>query len=520
MSRQSILFQDVWFAYDTAASQILAGFSVHFPHGWTGIAGANGSGKSTVLKLAAGELTPQRGQINSPGHTVYCPQRTDDPPGNFNNFINQPDKEAYKIKGRLGIQDDWPDRWATLSHGERKRAQIAAALWLQPQVLAVDEPLNHLDQEARDMVAGALRSYSGIGLLVSHDRELLDALCQQCLFLEPPEAIMRPGNYSKGRDQAQREEAYRHEQRTQAKRTLSKLKRETSRRRNAASQADKKRSKRGMAAKDHDARSKIDLARVTGKDGSAGKQLRQLDGQLRQAQDKLNRVKVKKEYEMGIWLSGSQARCDTLFTLAAGSLPLGEEGRLVFPDLAMRPGDRIALTGANGSGKSTLIRYIMESMDRSRIRTVYLPQEVDIAGSKQLIDEVRTLSDQTRGRLMQIVSRLGSRPHRLLESTEPSPGEVRKILLAMGIAREPNLIVMDEPTNHMDLPSIECLENALSDCPCGLLLVSHDRRFLDRLTRSRWHIIKKGQTDFELSGPHAGTPTEGVRSSFQAYENV
>jgi ATPase subunit of ABC transporter with duplicated ATPase domains len=295
------------------------------------------------------------------------------------------------------------------------------------------------------------------------------------------------------------EEAYHHEQRTLAKRALGKLKRETSRRRNAASQADKKRSKRGLAVKDHDARAKIDLARVTGKDAAAGKLLRQLDGQLKHAREKLDQIMVKKEYEMGIWLPGSQARCDTLFTLDAGSLPLGEEGRLLFPDLAMRPGDRIALTGPNGSGKSTLVRYIMKSVNTSRIRVTYVPQEVDIADSTQLIHRVRGLSNEKKGHMMQIVSRLGSRPHRLLESTEPSPGEVRKILLALGIAHEPNLIVMDEPTNHMDLPSIECLENALSDCPCGLLLVSHDRRFLDSLTRTRWHIINKGEREKALT---------------------
>jgi macrolide transport system ATP-binding/permease protein len=104
-SHRSVLFQDVWFAYDTAASRILAGFSAHFPRGWTGIVGANGSGKSTILKLAAGELSSQQGQINIPGYAIYCPQRTDDPPEMLGNFIKQPDKEAYKIKGRLGIEE-------------------------------------------------------------------------------------------------------------------------------------------------------------------------------------------------------------------------------------------------------------------------------------------------------------------------------------------------------------------------------------------------------------------------------
>ena len=93
---------------------------------------------------------------------------------------------------------------------------------------------------------------------------------------------------------------------------------------------------------------------------------------------------------------------------------------------------------------------------------------------------------------MTLISRLGSRPGRLLASTTPSPGEIRKILLARGVERGPHLIVMDEPTNHLDLPSIECLENALAEAPCALLLVSHDERFLARLTTVRWTLVQDG----------------------------
>ena len=162
----------------------------------------------------------------------------------------------------------------------------------------------------------------------------------------------------------------------------------------------------------------------------------------------------------------------------------------------MRPDDRIALTGPNGAGKSTLIRRIVASLDLPAERLTYVPQEIGLDASARIMESARALPRDKLGFMMTVVSRLGSRPHRLLESLEPSPGEMRKLLLAMGVAREPHLIIMDEPTNHMDLPSIQCLEDALSDCPCGLLLVSHDVRFLQKLTTRLWDISRvAGETE-------------------------
>jgi len=398
------------------------------------------------------------------------------------------------------VRDDWIDRWDTLSHGERKRAQIAVALWQNPQVLAVDEPTNHLDVDAQDMLFNALRAFQGIGVIVSHDRKLLDELCYQCLFVEPPDAILRPGNYTQGLQLAQKEVMYAVRQRQQARHDLSRIKREAGKRREAASKADSQRSKRGITRKDHDAKAKIDQARLSGKDGAAGKRLNQLTGRLSQAQAKLEKIKVKKQYALGIWVSGGISKRNTLFNLPAGSLCLGGDRWLHFPDLPMQPVDRVALTGPNGSGKSTLIRHIMDQLNIGKERIIYLPQEIDIHASQKIMDRARDLPNEKLGRMMTVVSRLGSRPHRLLDRVEPSPGEIRKILLATGIANVPHLIVMDEPTNPLDLPSIECLEQALTDCPCGMLLVSHDRLFLDTWTSETWHIseVKRKKGNFVL----------------------
>ncbi|GAB6906470.1 ABC transporter related [Desulfosarcina cetonica] len=489
----SIVFQDVSFSYDKAAHPLFNHLSLHLTKGWTGIVGANGVGKSTILKLATGELKPLTGHIAVPEFAIYCPQRTDTVPDHLHALVHAMDGSAFEIKGRLGVEDDWADRWATLSHGERKRAQIAVALWQEPQVLAVDEPTNHLDIDARNKLFTTLTAFQGVGILVCHDREFLDELCHQCLFVEPPNTILRPGNYTQGLQQSEKEEIYAVKQRQLARLELSRIKREATKRRDAASKADIKRSKRRISRKDHDAKGKIDQARVTGKDGIAGKQLNQLSGRLSQAQVKLQNTKVKKKYAMGIWVSGEKSKRNTLFSLNAGSLSLGRGRWLHFPDLQIKPDDRVALTGPNGSGKSTMIDHVMRSLNIGKDRIIYMPQEIDIQESQDIMVKARMLPNERLGQMMTVVSRLGSRPHRLLESIEPSPGEIRKILLATGIANIPHLIVMDEPTNHLDLPSIECLEHALTDCPCGLLLASHDQRFLDVLARQRWHISEDGR---------------------------
>lgn len=258
-------------------------------------------------------------------------------------------------------------------------------------------------------------------------------------------------------------------------------------------------SKRNLARKDSDAREKIDRALVSGKDGVHGKLLKQMQGRLRQEEQRLGRIKVKKEHRMNFWFPGSYASRDTLLHLPPGELFLGLDRKLIYPELVMRPTDRISLIGPNGGRKSTMVRFIVDSLDFSEEKVVYLPQEVELHHAQRILEQARNLSRSELGHMMTVISGLGSRPERLLESHEPSPGETRKLLLAMGVVRRPYLIIMDEPTNHLDLPSIELLEKALGDCPCGLLLVSHDKRFLRATTCRRWEILHRKKEEMFIS---------------------
>jgi len=504
MPAPRVILQNVTFRYEGASHPLFDRLEAHLPSGWTGIVGVNGCGKTTLLRLATGGILPQTGRVIGSGDALYCEQRTDLVPRMLGLLLASTEGRAKELRGRLAVEDDWETRWDTLSHGERKRAQIAAALWKQPSVLAVDEPTNHLDAEAQGMLTDALDRFQGVGLLVSHDRNLLDRLCSQCLFVDPPECTVRPGGVTAGMAQAATEGEAARREKAQAGRSLRRLEREAAKRRDSAAQQQRKRSKRGLG-NDNDARHKRNLARITGRDGTGGRLLRQLDGRLDQARKRRDATRVKKAYELGIWIPGERSRRDLLFRLPGRDLDLGGGRRLRHTELSMVPDDRVALCGPNGTGKSTLVRSLVCALNVPEDRLTYVPQEIDAPSARAVLDEARSLPGDRLGCMMTAVSRLGSRPERLLESENPSPGEVRKLMLATGIARMPHLIVMDEPTNHLDLQSIQCLEAALDGCPCGLLLVSHDQRFLDSLTRRRWCIARDSGAEglFALSEDYA-----------------
>lgn len=488
----SLIFQRISFAYDGAAAPLFEDITAHFPRGWTGIIGSNGSGKTTLLRLAMGHLQPSSGIVKNAGQIAFCPQRTDMPPTDLRRMLDSTDPAACELRGKLRLEDDMIDRWQRLSHGERKRAQIAVALWRQPDVMLVDEPTNHIDFDARRLLTQALAEFRGIGLLVSHDRELLDCLCTQCLFLDPPGAVMRPGGYTQGSAEAVREEDSLRLQRQKAEQEMERLGRTALQRQANAAKANRRNSKRGLARKDSDGRAKLDLVRVSGKDGQAGRLAKQLGGRLTQAQKRVSSIEVKKRYSMHFWLEGSISPRRRIFSIAEEAVDLDTRRHLAIPPLAMSRQDRIAITGANGLGKTTLVRHILARLDLAQKSLVYLPQEIDLSRTREIMAEVQSLSNERLGQVMTVVSALGSRPDHLLSNLEASPGELRKVLLALGVIHRPHLIVMDEPTNHLDLPAIQCLENALQKCPCGLLLVSHDINFLARITSTRWHLEQKG----------------------------
>jgi ATPase subunit of ABC transporter with duplicated ATPase domains len=483
---------NIGYCYPQAEEPILRGVTTTFPVGWTGVVGDNGCGKTTLAKIACRLIMPDEGSVGPDLVSAYCAQDATYAPTNLEDFALAYDRLSTRLRQVLGLEDDWPWRYESLSGGQQKRLQVACALWSEPDVLVMDEPTNHVDANTREQVFRALRDFGGIGILISHDRTLLDGLCVQCLFVANGGALMRPGGYTQAAQQAAVERESSLRIREDVRREKRRIEHEAQRRRETASRKEGKKSLAGIDRRDSDARRKKRVAIVSGTDGIAARQAGVMEARLARVSERLDSLHVEKRYGGDVWLDATPSRRPVLARLGACSLALGENA-LAVPPLHIGRSDHVGLVGDNGCGKTTLVKHIIEQVPDG-VRVLYVPQEPSDAQQREAAARLRDLGSAERGRVLSIVAQLNSEPKRLLEGDATSPGEMRKLMLALGILDRPELIVMDEPTNHLDLGSIEALQRMLAEFPGALLLVSHDAVLLGASTHTTWRIEQNSLT--------------------------
>jgi len=334
MMKDFIYIDHLRFTYPKCTEPLFENISFELNQGWTAIVGPNGSGKTTLLKLISGMLQPDSGTLQLPGPGYYAEQRTDLMPRGFPDLFESPRKSVFRLRASLGIEDDWQEKWDKLSHGERKRAQIAAALFAEPLILAIDEPSNHLDTRGRTILLDALQLYKGIGILVSHDRELMDILCQDTIFLDPPEIDVRRCAYSVAVRERERDNKSRETEHELARKEVKKLKDKVIRQREKTSKTSKLRSKRHIRTKDHDAKAKKDLGRLTGKDAIEGRIYKRFETKLERAKGYQDSIEFRKSFPLGIKFQEEEAGRSPLCpcpgrhaALSASSLVPGDSDR-------------------------------------------------------------------------------------------------------------------------------------------------------------------------------------------------
>lgn len=488
----ALVFRGVAFAHDDA-HPLFHDLTLRLDPGVYGVVGENGCGKTTLLRLASGELSPDRGAVSVEPRgalVVVCPQTVDDLGEDVRAFAEDMHGEALALRDVLGLDAEMVHRWDTLSPGERRRFQLAAALHRRPDVLLCDEPTNHLDRDARGRMTRALGSFRGVALVVSHDRALLDEMSTGTLRVHHGRVTAYDLPYSRARAAWESEARARETERIEKKEALSEARGRLREAESRRAGADRMRIA-GRRMKDrHDSDAKDGLANF--RVASAEKRLGRLVGarktEVARAADAIPAFEGTRQLGRSVFVGYEPPQRAQLLCLGGADVVAGATPILRAARVTVGPHARVHIAGPNGAGKSTLVRALVEASTLPAGRLLYLPQEMTRDEANRLLEDVRALPPEDRGRTLSLVAALGVDPDRLLASRAPSPGEARKLAMALGLGLRAWIAVLDEPTNHLDLPSIERLEAALAAFPGALVVVSHDDRFAARLTNERWSL--------------------------------
>ena len=459
-----------------------------------GLVGPNGSGKSTLLKILAGAEEPDSGaRIVRKGVRVgYVPQDPVFAPGKtveevvldaLRDEVRLDEHEKYArvalVLGKAGFSDR-DARSETLSGGWRKRLAIAQQLAREPDILLLDEPTNHLDVEAILWLEALLKSEPEAFVVVSHDRYFLENTATRMLELNrayPSGLLQSSGTYSdllERRDEVLRNEAAYQE-------TLANLVRR-----------EMEWLRRGPKARTTKAKARIDNAE-------------RLIDELSASRDRAQTFSAEIDF------TASQRKTKRLWSARGLSKRLGDKQIVSNLDVLLTPGSRLGILGPNGSGKTTLLRMIVGELEPDAgtieraegLRVVYFEQNrVSLDPTLTLKRALAPEGDSVvyQGRAVHVAGwakRFLFRPEQLETSVSRlSGGEKARIVLARLMLQPADLLVMDEPTNDLDIPTLDVLEESLLEFPGALVLVTHDRYLLDRVSTRVLALDGNGRAEY------------------------
>ncbi|MBV9884689.1 MAG: ATP-binding cassette domain-containing protein [Sphingomonadaceae bacterium] len=447
--------------------------------------GRNGAGKTTLLKCLAGQIETDEGRRTiQPGTKVVLLEQ-DPPVADFATLRDfalsgpaaPPAHQVAAIADRIGLDLDRPA--ATASGGERRRAAIARALAAEPDVLLLDEPTNHLDLAGIEWLEDWLGRYTGAFIVISHDRTFLKRLTRSSLWLD--RGTLRRAEVGYGGFEAWTEQVYAEEAR---------------------------------AAEKLDARLKLELHWL-----QRGVTARRRRNQGRLA--KLHEMRAARAAMLGpagtakLGLENDEVRTKMVIDAEHVTKLYGERAIVRDFTLRIQRGDRIGVVGANGTGKTTLLKLLTGELepDEGKIVRAKTLTGVMIDQQRKLLDpdknvrqvladggdwiEVRGHKKHVQGYLKEFLFEPG-----LVDAKigSLSGGERSRLLLAREFARRSNLLVLDEPTNDLDLETLDLLQEVIADYEGTVLIVSHDRDFLDRTVTITLGLDGSGKVDIVAGG--------------------
>ena len=478
-----------------------------------GLIGPNGSGKTTMLKILLGEDVPSEGSVNIARSTRigYVPQYVeggddelvmdwliaeyvalddelrkaeadmaaaspDDLDAAMEAYQVARDKydaadadhrpdEAQKVLDSLGLGDKQDQLIGTLSGGEKNVLSLARALLNEPDFLILDEPGNHLDFQGLAWLEEFLISFKGAVLIVSHNRHTLDRVATGILTLEDGKVSRYVGGYSDYRATRLRELL--------------------------AQQADYSANQKRLAQLEALVK-RLELTARAKPSKKAGRRLRSRRSQLARENEQAVEKPVSEVSAIGAEFVDGKTQANIVLQVRGYSKRFDDNSLLENVDMDLTSGERVAIIGPNGSGKTSMLKDIIEFGDWSNdvirigpsIRTGYAAQQQEVLdGNRTILEAMMSSEPESNETVAFALLRnfLFTREDLQKKVANLSGGERNRLQLAALMKLKPNFLILDEPTNHMDIPAREAIEDALYEYEGSILVVSHDRYFLDKI---------------------------------------
>lgn len=480
--------------------QLLDGCSLAIGDGEKiGLIGINGTGKSTLLKVMAGIDPPDSGIVTRAGgvRVAYLPQNPlfdgettvlqqvmkgvaiDEERAKDAKVIQQADEYQCKsILNQLGL-GDYDQKIAQLSGGQKRRVALACALAAEAEVLILDEPTNHIDSEMVDWLEGYLKRFQGALLMVTHDRYFLERVVNRIVELDHGKLYSYPANYSQYLElKAQREEM-----------ALA-----TERKRQSLYRKELAWIQRGARARSTKAQFRVDRFE-----------------QLKNSEYVPDQSKLE--------VSALSSRLGRKI-IEIDNISKAFDGKQLVRDFSynLLRGDRIGIIGPNGYGKTTLVRMICGLLEPDSgtivrgdtVKIGYFSQESFIGEefdpSVKAVDYIRSISQEiqtpegTLSASQMMEKFLFPSELQYTEIGRLSGGERRRLYLLRVLMEAPNVLVLDEPTNDLDIETLAVLEDYLESFPGVVIAVSHDRYFLDKLMNHVFVLAGNGEVRHYIGG--------------------
>lgn len=528
-----ILLQNISFGFP-GGNLLFNHINLSIPsHTKSALVGNNGMGKSTLLKILTGEIQPSDGSINIQGNIFYVPQM-------FGNFNHLAIAECLKVDQKLLalrkitagevdemyfdiLNDDWDieercqqalKHWGLegfelnqkledLSGGQKTKVFLAGIQISKPEIIILDEPTNHLDLEGRKLLYELIHKTDAAIVMVSHDRTLLN-LVDTMFELSNQGISTYGGNYDFYAQQKQIEEEALHHDIHAKERALKRAKekeRETLERKQKLDARGK-----GKQEKSGVARIMMNTLRNNAEKNSSKlkavhtEKINDISGDLRELRSSVrNADQMKVNFNDSGLHTGKILIAAEQINFSYGKEKLWKDNL----DLEIRSGDRICIKGANGSGKTTLIKLLLEKIKPSEgkisssgFNSIYIDQEYSLMNNDLTVyDFAQTFNDQAlqESEIKTLLSRFLFGKDTWDKKCGMLSGGERLRLLLCGLSvsnKAPDMMILDEPTNNLDLQNVEILTHSIKDYHGTLLVISHDEIFLEEIGIDRELVLE------------------------------